>query len=208
MKEFYHSKKKKLRGWKRHKRKIAKWKQDVINLDMDEIQNYQRSYAKLWIHPFYSLVHRNPPNWFNRLLLHAMIDVYFHWYEQMKGEKEDFYLKIWLYEPNFIRSQIVVAYKDCLDFYKHTFDKNPTPKTFPLEKYKSSEEQLSRFQWELHIAADDYWASDLKEDIDLKLRTVVDVEKIIHQSYRMEKIQNDVIYKVNVGDVWVGSLKK
>ncbi|WPK10674.1 hypothetical protein R6U77_12355 [Lysinibacillus louembei] len=126
----------------------------------------------------------------------------------MNSKKEDFYLKIWLYEPNFIRSQIVVAYKDCLDFYEYTFDKNPTLKTFPLEKYKSSEERLSRFQWELHIAADDYWASDLKEDIDLKLRTIVDVEKIIHRSYRMEKIQNDVLYKVNVGDVWVGTLKK
>ncbi|WPK10675.1 hypothetical protein R6U77_12360 [Lysinibacillus louembei] len=42
MKEFYHSKKKKLRGWT----------QDAINLDMDSIRHYQRSYVKLWIHPF------------------------------------------------------------------------------------------------------------------------------------------------------------
>ncbi|MEH7457863.1 hypothetical protein V7183_11645 [Bacillus sp. JJ1127] len=47
MKELYHSKKKKIRGWKRHKRKVERWKQNVINIDMNYIREHQRDYAKL-----------------------------------------------------------------------------------------------------------------------------------------------------------------
>lgn len=52
-----------------------------------------------------------------------MIEVYLEWHQKMMDENEEFYLKIWLYDPNFINSQIVVAYRDCLDFYNKTFKK-------------------------------------------------------------------------------------
>lgn len=212
MNDFYDSNKKKIRGWKRHKRKIQNWRQNVIDLDMDYVRDNQRDYAKLWIHPFYSLNRRNPPNWYNRLLLNEMIDVYLNWFEKMAKEKKDFYLKIWLYEPNFINSQIVVSYKDCINFYDETFDKNPTKKNFPIHKYKSLEEKLSLFDWEICIDTDEFWASDLKEDLDLGFKTAAEVEEIITKSYGTEKSSlddgDDILYKVNVGDVWLGTLKK
>ncbi|MGG3925134.1 hypothetical protein ABET51_03890 [Metabacillus fastidiosus] len=212
MKEFYHSKKKKIRGWKRHKRKIERWKQSVIDLDMDHIREYERDYAKLWIHPFYSLVRRNPPNWYNRLLLDEMLNVYMNWYEKMTGENENFYLKIWLYEPDFINSQIVFSYKDCINTYDDTFDKNLVTKTFPIHKYESLADKLALFDWEAHIAAEIYWGTELKEDIVLESRTKGEVNEIINKSYKAEKVKlsygNDILYKVNVGDVWLGTLKK
>lgn len=212
MREFYHSKKKKIRGWKRHKRKIERWKQHAMDLNMDYVRENQRDYAKLYIHPFYSLVPRNPPTWFNRLLLEAMIDVYLHWHEQMTNEKENFYLKMWLYEPNFISSQIVTAYKDCIDFYNDTFDKHTISKPFPIHKYKSLENKLSLFHWELHIDRDEYWESEFTEDIESGFKTKSEVEDIKNKSYKTEKISlsygNDTRYRVNVGDVWLGTLKK
>jgi len=207
MKELYHSRKKKVRGWKRHKRSIEVWKQTVMNLDMDYVRDNERDYVKLWIRPFYSLPKTNPPNWFNRLLFNAMIDVYLNWHEKMTDENEDFYLKIWLYEPNFIRSQIVVSYKDYIDFYKYTFDRNPITKNFPIHKCKSLEDKLSMFDWELCIDADEYWESEMKEYMKL-----AEIEEIINKSYRTKKVSSsygdDVLYKVNVGDVWLGTLKK
>lgn len=212
MKDFYHSKKKKIRGWKRHKKKIDRWKQNVINLDMNYIRENQRDYAKLWIHPFYALVRTNPPNWYNRLLLSAMIDVYLDWYEKMTNENEDFYLKIWLYEPDFISSQIVVSYKDCINFYDNTFDKYTIPKAFPFHKYESLKDKLTLFEWEAHIDANKYWEEDLNENIELGLSTKDKISAIINKSYKTEKIKlnygYDVLYKVNVGDIWVGTLKR
>ena len=212
MNDLYDSNKKKIRGWKRHKRKIENWRRNVIDLDMDYVRNNQRDYAKLWIHPFYSFNRRNPPNWYNRLLLNEMIDVYLNWFEKMAEEKESFYLKIWLYEPNFINSQIVVSYKDCINYYDRTFDKNPIKKNFPIHKYKSLEDKLSLFDWEICIDMDEFWASDLKEDIDLGFKTTAEVEEIITKSYGTDKVSlddgDDILYKVNIGDVWLGTLKK
>lgn len=212
MKVFYHSKKKKIRGWKRHKRKIERWKQNVIDLDMNYIREHHRDYAKLWIHPFYSLVRRNPPNWFNRLLINEMIDVYLNWYEKINDENENFYLKIWLYEPGFISSQIVVSYKDCIDYYDDTFDKNPIKKTFPFHKYEALKDKLALFDWEPHINDEKYWDEELKEDIESGFRTKDEVNEIINKSYRSEKVRlsygDDILYKVNVGDVWLGTLKR
>lgn len=58
---LYNSKKKKIREWKRHIKKIERWKQNVIDLDSDYFSDYQRTCAKLWIHPFFTLIRRNPP---------------------------------------------------------------------------------------------------------------------------------------------------
>lgn len=210
MNAFYDFKKK-IRGWKRHKRKIERWKQHAMDLNIEYVRENQRDYAKLYIPPFYSLVPRNPPTWFNRLLLDAMIDVYLHWHEQMTNEKEEFYLKMWFYEPDFIRSQIVVAYKECIDYYSDTFDKHPTPKPFPIHTYTSLEDKLSLFDWEAHIDRDEYWESELSEDIELGFKTESEVEDIKRKSYKTENFclsyGDDIRYRVNVGDVWIGTLK-
>ncbi|MGL4522227.1 MAG: hypothetical protein ACRCWQ_06730 [Bacilli bacterium] len=208
MKEFYHSKKKKIRGWKRHKRKIERWRQNAMDLDMNFVREHQRDYAKLWIYPFYSINHTNPPNWYNCLLLNEMIDVYQYWNEKMTEENEDYYLKIWLCDPCFIGSQIVVAYRDCLNFYDETFDTNPTLKPFPLHKYKSLANKLALFDWELYIDANMYWESEMQEDIELGFHTIAEINAIKNKSYSAEKKNDDVLYKVSVGDVWLGKIKK
>lgn len=94
----------KIRGWKRKVRQIEKWKQRYMRLDMEYFAHHQRDYVKLWIDPFYRVVRRNPPVWFSRLLLAALIDIYEEWHQQLKQRNEPFYLKIWLYEPSFIMS--------------------------------------------------------------------------------------------------------
>ncbi|MCY7828337.1 hypothetical protein P8860_16640 [Bacillus spizizenii] len=55
--------------------------------------------------PILQVTGRNSPMWYSRLILEAMIEVYQSWSQQMKRLNESFYLKIWLYNPNFINSQ-------------------------------------------------------------------------------------------------------
>lgn len=103
-------------------KQIEQWKNRYMHLDLEELRASPRDYVKLWIDPFYRLTRRNPPVWYSRLLLAAMIKVYHSWSRQMAGFNEPFYLRIWFYHPNFIQSQIVVAFRDALHFYDNTFE--------------------------------------------------------------------------------------
>ncbi|MEK4650742.1 hypothetical protein NX902_05775 [Niallia sp. FSL W8-0954] len=209
---FYFSKKKKIRGWKRHKRKIERWKQNAINLDMDYLRNYQRQYEKLWIHPFYKLERRNPPNWYKSLLLDAMIEVYLEWHQKMKKEEEDFYLKLWLYDPHFINSQIVVAYRNCLDFYDKTFKRRQENKEFPFDKFHSLRDKLEQFEWDLHIESDYYDENDLNEWLEEGALTEKQVSRIKGKAYDAVRIKDEdgsfLQYSLDKGDVWIGTLKR
>jgi len=203
------SNKKKIRGWKRRIKQIEQWKQRHIDLDIELLSRNNRDYVKLWINPFYRLTRRNPPMWYSRLILEAMIKVYQSWSQQMKSLNEPFYLKIWLYNPNFIESQIVVAFRECIDYYDNTFDKSNDIKAFPSHLY-GKKVDLQEFKWELAIDSDNYWLSDLREDIPLGFKTDKDIEVIKNKAYKNETVNfsygEDTVYKVKVGDVWLGEI--
>lgn len=200
---------KKIRGWRRRVKQIEQWKQHYLELDMEELERNHRDYVKLWIDPFYRLTRRNPPVWYARLLLAAMIEVYQSWSRQMRGLDEPYYLKIWLYHPHFINSQIVVAFREALHFYDHTFDPGNDNKAFPTQLY-GTVPGLQPFQWELAIDADRYWLSDLQEDINWGFKTEKDIEAIQDKAYASETVRSgageDTVYKVRVGDVWLGEI--
>lgn len=203
---MYRSTKKKIRGWKRHKRKIEVWKERHLRLDMEYVRDRHRDYAKLWIHPFYGIPNVNPPDWYNRLLVKAMIDVYDEWHRRMEAENEDFYLKIWLFEHDFIGSQIVTAYKEAIDFYSDAFDKEDGGQSFPMKRFEPLQHELNRFDWQLHIHAHYYWLSEMEEDAAAGLITREDILHIKDVSYQKVTYEHDVLYKVKAGNVWIGSL--
>lgn len=202
--------KKKVRGWKRRVKKIEQWKQSYIQLDMDYIVSYHRDYVKLWIDPFYRLHRRNPPRWYARLLLAAMIEVYHNWDQQMKQLNEPYDLNIWLYHPHFIHSQIVVTCRNQLHFYDQTFERTSTPINLP-QQYATVKGTYD-FTWESCI--DTHYESllDLQHYIELRLRQPEDIAKIQAKAYREEAItshgQADTLYHIKIGHVWMGTVKE
>jgi hypothetical protein len=206
------SNKKKIRGWKRHIRKIEKWKRRVMDLDMEHLHTYHRDYAKLWIHPFYALPRRNPPAWYNALLLEAMVEVYAHWNKTLLATGEPYYLKLWIFDPHFIHSQIVAAYQDCLHFYDQTFDAQKIEKPFPFHKYPKIQDKLQLFDWHLYVDCDTYAESDLTDHLQRGWMSEKEAASIRQKAYKTTVIQlpngeTDTGYSVRAGDVWVGSLK-
>lgn len=209
MKAWKMTNKKKVRGWKKQIKKIEKWKQSVWHLDMAYLAQHQRDYAKLWIDPWYRLIRRNPPLWYRRLLLQAMFEVYMNWYKQLKATGEEFYLRIWLYEPNFINSQIVVAYRDFLDFYDQALDEASYQRVFPSSKYayRSLCSLLEMFNWELKVETNLYFERDLIEGIEQRWHSDKYVERVKQRAYEVTTFEGDTVYCVRVGDVLVGELK-
>jgi hypothetical protein len=210
----YHTQhKKKIRGWKRHKRKIDRWKQNAINLDLDNLAINKRDYEKLLIHPFYGFERNiNPPRWYCELLLEAMLDVYDSWNKSMKSTNKPYYLKLWIYNPNFINSQIVVAYKNCINFYDSVFEKSLLNKEFPYKKSPRLKERLKNFEWNIHFESKYQSESDWIEWIKTGEATKRELDEIRKKANHVFETKTydgkpDIEYVLNIGDVWVGSLK-
>lgn len=195
-----YSNKKKIRGWKKQIRKINYWKNYNLTLDIAKLHKSQRDYVKVTIDPWYRLVRRNPPIWYSRLILEALIEIYLNWHKTLQESGEPFYLKIWLFDHHFINSQVVAATGDWIVGYNNTFTKSNEAKTFPFEKYKIHNFSLENFQWELHVEENYFY-----EKIDQL--SEAEINKIKQKAYRSGFLQNsDRYFAIKTEDVWIGTL--
>lgn len=195
-----YSNKKKIRGWKKQVRKINYWKNYNLTLDVTKLHKSQRDYVKVTIDPWHRLVRRNPPIWYNRLILEALIEIYLNWQKTLQEWEEPFYLKIWLFDHHFINSQVVAATGDWIVGYNNTFIKSNDARTFTFEKYKIHNFSLENFQWELHVEENYFY-----EKIDQI--SEAEINKIKQKAYRSGFLQNgDRYFAIKTGDVWIGTL--
>ena len=202
----------KVRGMKRKIRLIENWKKQNLDLDVEFLLENQRDYKKLWISPFYDLHmisefecgHINPPNWYNRLLLEAMIEVYKSWDKKLKELNQPYYLKIWLYDPRFIESQIVVAIGDFINFYDTTFTTDDSINIFPEDKYRLKNHNVSEFEWELN--KDELVLFESEHLGDMRYLNYAK-----NKAYKIEQAnvlgKMEALIYIRKGNVWVGSLK-
>ncbi|WP_105620104.1 hypothetical protein [Vallitalea okinawensis] len=201
--------KKKTRGLRSKVKRIDHWKEQSKELDLESIKKYGRDYVKIWIPPFYNLYkinkyevgHKNPPNWFNKLILEAMLEVYDSWDKKLRGLNEPYYLKLWLYEPNFINSQIVAAIGDYIDYYEDVFEPDENKKALPIEKFNIKNDGICRFDWGQYKDQAIIYGSDFTDDLE-------SLNYWKEKSYKIKKkIINDdvdVEYYITKGTIWVG----
>ncbi len=199
------SNKKKIRNWKRQVRKISTWKDTFINLDLEYLIKNERTHVKIWIDPWYRLIRRNPPKWLRSLMLESLCEIYLNWKEQLDDLCEPYYLKIWLYDPNFINSEVVVALRGSLNFYDRTFNKAVSLKEFPREKYQNIR-VLGKFEWEQYLDEEFYF-------LTIDKLTETEIDKLEGKAIVGEVTFNngsirDTCFRIKKGNVWVGSMKE
>jgi hypothetical protein len=191
--------KKKVRGWKRQIRKLQELMNKHLALDLISLEKYGCDYVKIWIDPWDWLVKRNPPLWFRRLILEAFIEVYDSWNNQLLLSAEPFYLKIWLFEPRFHQTQVVAAVGQRMKYYDNLFTPEDQPKRFPYESYEGKGYNLHEFEWDLHV--DEEVEYEREEELDEDY-----VAWLKEHAWRTEKTADeDTLYAVKYGNVWVGS---
>jgi hypothetical protein len=95
-------------------------------LDIDALRDHGYTYARFRIDPFYRLVKRNPPWWFRRRCLAALVDIERAWREQLDGFDQLVMLELWLGMPHFTCSEVVAACGDRIAHYDETVPKRPT----------------------------------------------------------------------------------
>jgi hypothetical protein len=183
---------KKIRGWNRQLKKLRSWQCRNMQLVLNKSEV---AYVKISLDPWYRLVKRNPPLWFRRLILKALIEIYDSWYLQLLELKnsDKFYLKIWLYDPHFMSSQVVAAWDQ--NAYQYAFSSDPEDSPYP-RKYQAY--NLEELLWESAIEEDFYY-----EKIDELTPNQINLLK--QRAARVGQLANgEVFYAISSGHVWLG----
>ncbi|NVK73291.1 MAG: hypothetical protein HWE24_07415 [Oceanospirillaceae bacterium] len=147
-------------------------------------------------------------------ILSGLIEIYNSWKKQLDKLDESYYLRIWLFEPRFVNSQVVCAIGDDLDFYENTFYKPEESKKLRLENYGQLKNEMGNFIWEYRIDEDHFDNSELGNP-DL-YATLADYEKekrrfekMLKKHHRTTKLSAPVgeateLYSLKKGVVWIG----
>lgn len=209
----------KIRGHRRGWKDIADWVEDSRNLDLEYLKSRNREYVKLWIHPWSSISIRGseigPPRGKSRqLMLQGLLDIYNSWKVQLDSLNEPYYLKIWLFDPHFSRSQVVCALGDMLNFYDQTFYKPQEQKVLHPEHFGKLSTQVEALNWELHWDEHHFKPDDLGTPEDYySLKDYLDekrwFEGLMQKSLRKttaEQPNGDIIeyFAYKQGQVWIG----
>ena len=210
---------KKIRGHKRRWNDIDQWVESHKNLNLDYLKKYQRDYAKIRVHPWSGISLTNsqtpePKGETKTKILGGLLEIYDSWKTELDKLGENYYLKIWLFEPRFASSQVVCAIGDYLEFYEKTFYKPEDSKELHPENYGPLKSEIENFNWEYRLDEDHF---DNSEPGDPELyATLADYEedkrrfeKMLKKPHRTTKFKEQIgqateSYSFKKGDVWLG----
>lgn len=207
----------KIRGHKRRWRDIDLWIESNINLNLEDLKEHQRKYAKIRVHPWSGISVTNskipePGRTTKAKILHGLIEIYESWKRELDGLGESYYLKLWLFEPKFSSSQVVCAIRNYLDFYENTFYKPDGIKEIRPEVYGLLTSKISTFDWEYRIDEyhmDEPGSPEIYEQIEDYEEDKKWFEQMLKKPHRITKIKGvagEVIemYSFEQGVVWLG----
>ena len=149
----------KIRGHHRRQRQIERWKNHSLTIDIENLLNYKKDYVKIWVHPWSGISLKNSqypqPNGKTKyLMLNALFNIYGNWEKQLDLHGQNYYLKIWLYEPRFSKSQVVCAVGDSVDYYNNVFNKSNKKVDLNVNNYKKVKDKIFELKWQLHLDED------------------------------------------------------
>lgn len=152
---------KKIRGGRRRLKAIRLWVENNKTLDIDYLLYHEKDYVKFRVDPWGRFIINNiefpqPKKTFKKELINGLVKIYCEWEEQLKTLNTPYYLKIWLFEKDLKKSQIVCAINSKIDFYLNTFEEiNNSEK---LNPFKNINPRLNDFHWEM--ALDNLYVED------------------------------------------------
>ena len=142
------SNRKKVRGWKRRLRELERFRLAHRELDVDALRRNEVAYVKLLLDPWSRLVPRDPPVWFGRRVLAAFLDILRSWHGALEATGEPYYLRLWLFDPRFHRTQVVAAMGDRIRWYEKSFEPAAGAPPLPPPHLGDPAYDLAALEWE------------------------------------------------------------
>lgn len=182
---------------------------------MDLIEKYNYEYVKIFIHPWcdISIIKSEfpePVRKTKQLILNGLIDIYGAWKKQLDNIGQPYYLKIWLCEPRFSKSQVVCAIGDRINYYENLFFNPGQKKQLRTGNYGYLENKLSALNWEYRLDEDHIEDDCVGEpqqyltEYDF-LETRKWFNKTMKKPHRITALDNAIeYYSFKKGDLWLG----
>jgi len=184
------SRKKLIRGFRRHLRSHQRRAASSALLDVDHLRKTHRDYEKLGLAPW--AVNEYPPLPIRQLWVSKLVADFHDWYPRVAAEFSAFYLAVWLFEPSFGESQLVVAVEAEQDFYAHTFGPQ-TERPLPPEYQQLP--GVAKLRWSAHVHLAVYWPDEFAE---------LGAWAASKPHQKIKKPNGESYYAVQIGWVWVG----
>jgi hypothetical protein len=218
---FIEMRTKKIRGHRRRQRQIDNWILDNLSINLkDYLKGRDRHYTKIRLHPWSGIsitksIVPEPTGKTKKKIVKGLVDIYRNWKAQLDNLGQPFYLKIWLFEPRFSRSQVVCAIRDSVDFYKNTFLKPDNSKEL-ISNYGTSS-GVEKLTWDYHLDEEHYDNCEVGEPGQYASRQDYEAaqrwfKKILTKPHRTTKFKDPIDGKVESysfkrGDLWLGETK-
>jgi len=215
---------KKMRGHNRRHKQIDNWRLDNLSLDLNDylVNERDRYYAKISIHPWSGISRTNsvtpePTGQTKQKMLNGLLEIYVDWKNQLDKLGQPYYLKVWLFEPRFSRSQVVCAIGERIDYYESLFYKPGKIKTLQPDNYGSLKIQLSILTWDYRLDEDHYDNTEVADrEIYASNQDYEDTKKwfykLLKKPHRTDKLKEPIgemteSYSFKRGDIWLGGQK-
>lgn len=212
-------KQQKIRGHKRRHRHIEEWKLENLNLRFDLIEKYNGDHIDIVVHPWCDISIINskipePKAKTKELMLIGLIDIYESWKKQLDELGQPYYLKIWLYEPRFSKSQVVCGVGEKIEYYKNVFSKPDENKKLKPNNYGKLKGKIESFNWNYYLDEDNYDNTEVGESEMYASRQEYEdtkkwFAKLLKKPHRTNKFKDSIgdlteSYSFKRGDIWVG----
>ncbi|WP_151761829.1 hypothetical protein, partial [Acinetobacter seifertii] len=206
---------KKIRGEKRRIRKIKQWIDDHLDLDIAYLKRYQCEYVKFWVDPWDRLSLTNsqypqPQGIYKELFFNGLLQIYMSWKEQLDFLDQPYYLKIWLFENDLKRSQVVCAIGEKIEYYQNLFEKPLDETSLSIVEWQEVSDMMKKVNWEKKIEITLYERDWRGAHSDYKTqKNYEDTKKwfnnnVIEKYREVKRIDGDEYYIVETDNVWIG----
>jgi len=147
----------------------------------------------------------------------ALLEIYNNWKRQLDALGKPYYLKIWLFNPDFSSSEVVCAIEDKMEWYDNVFAEADKTFAFDIAQYGlQNKAEIEKINWtrKLDIVtypenfvgeATDYGS---EEDYNESRKWFRKLLKTPHQVAEHEYSDGKIVktYIFEQGNVWVGGI--
>ncbi|HJP63761.1 MAG TPA: hypothetical protein VJ844_09980 [Mucilaginibacter sp.] len=206
----------KIRGHKRLQKAVEDWRVENLSLRLDLLERYNYEYVKIIISPWCDIsltksAFPEPKGKTKQLIINGLVDIYNSWKKQLDRTSQPYYLKIWIFEPRFSKSQVVCAIGNRIDYYNNLFTKPNADKHFRSGNYGKAKEKVETLTWEHgcdedHVENDHVGAPEQYLTYNDFLETKKWFNETMKKPHRTTTLDDGrQYYSFKKGDVWVGS---